>query len=541
MIAWIGYTIVVTLLLGAAALAAERAARVRRMATRWSWALAMLASLLLPGVISSVSVQVPNLLAPAAANRVIALRDVTSASLAPNRWLAGARLPAPVAATVAAGAAAATAADLDPLLKRAWAAVSAAMLLALAASALLLWVRKRRWPQRTLGGSVVYIAPDAGPAVVGLLRPRIVLPAWLLDAPASRQALVLAHEQAHLDARDPQLLTAALCLLVLMPWNLPLWWQLRRLRHAIEVDCDARVLGAGHELQEYGAALIDIGQRQSGLLVAAAAMAESRSLLEQRIRIMVAAPVRRGGAVALLCAGLAGCLVAAAAQVSPPNAGAGTAVKPAYADAPRRQQVDLPASRLLDYEGVYQLDEFLLMTVTRDGRRLWSAIDGQDKLEQYAEREDEFFSRDVTSQVSFKRNARGQVDSLVIHQGGGDMPAPRLDEASAKAVRAKIVQRSHREGPIAGGEAALRRNLDAIVDGRFYADDMTPYLAQQIERQLPQLTERMRKYGKPRSVQFSRVERVWDVYRVEHEHGVQEYHLLINSDGKVSNAYSREL
>ncbi|UUZ52386.1 hypothetical protein LP419_22985 [Massilia sp. H-1] len=45
-------------------------------------------------------------------------------------------------------------------------------------------------------------------------------------------------------ARDPQLLGLALLVLVAMPWNLPMWWQLRRLRHAIEVDCDARVLAA---------------------------------------------------------------------------------------------------------------------------------------------------------------------------------------------------------------------------------------------------------------------------------------------------------
>jgi hypothetical protein len=32
-----------------------------------------------------------------------------------------------------------------------------------------------------------------------------------------------------------------------------LWWQLRRLRHAIEVDCDARVLMAGHNMTTYGA------------------------------------------------------------------------------------------------------------------------------------------------------------------------------------------------------------------------------------------------------------------------------------------------
>src|SRR5438477_356942 len=81
--------------------------------------------------------------------------------------------------------------------------------------------------------------------IVGLLRSRIVVPAWLLSAPESQQTAVIAHEQSHLEAGDPLMLTIALGLLVLMPWNFPLWWQLRRLRRAIEVDCDSRVLRRG--------------------------------------------------------------------------------------------------------------------------------------------------------------------------------------------------------------------------------------------------------------------------------------------------------
>jgi len=75
-------------------------------------------------------------------------------------------------------------------------------------------------------------------------------------------------EQSHLVAGDPRLLTGALCLLVFMPWNLPLWWQLRRLRRAIEVDCDARVLNAGHDVNRYGETLLEVGQRHSAFLAA---------------------------------------------------------------------------------------------------------------------------------------------------------------------------------------------------------------------------------------------------------------------------------
>ena len=52
----------------------------------------------------------------------------------------------------------------------------------------------------------------------------------------------MAHERSHLDAGDPRLIALAVTLLVLMPWNPLLWWQFRRLRRAIEVDCDTRVL-----------------------------------------------------------------------------------------------------------------------------------------------------------------------------------------------------------------------------------------------------------------------------------------------------------
>jgi hypothetical protein len=54
MLAWMSYVIVVSLLLSLAALAMERSARVRQKPTRWLWGTSMIASLLVPLVISSV-------------------------------------------------------------------------------------------------------------------------------------------------------------------------------------------------------------------------------------------------------------------------------------------------------------------------------------------------------------------------------------------------------------------------------------------------------------------------------------------------------
>jgi BlaR1 peptidase M56 len=76
-----------------------------------------------------------------------------------------------------------------------------------------------------MAGVPVHVSDDAGPAIVGLLAPHIVVPRWLMQRPPDVQELVIAHEQGHLEAHDARLVTIALGLLVCMPWNLPLWWQ----------------------------------------------------------------------------------------------------------------------------------------------------------------------------------------------------------------------------------------------------------------------------------------------------------------------------
>jgi beta-lactamase regulating signal transducer with metallopeptidase domain len=176
-----------------------------------------------------------------------------------------------------------------------------------------------RWQDFEMDGHIVANGETVGPAIFGFVRPRIVVPSWLMEMSRTEQRLVIAHEREHLIARDSQVLLVALSVVVLFPWNLPLWWQLRRLRLAVEVDCDARVLRQGADPVRYAQVLLDVGQRFRKTLPQAIALIEPRSDLERRIRRIVRERVRFGVVAATACGALCVAVLVLAAQVQPPS------------------------------------------------------------------------------------------------------------------------------------------------------------------------------------------------------------------------------
>src|SRR5206468_2509002 len=122
---------------------------------------------------------------------------------------------------------------------------------------------------------------------------------------------------AHVRAGDPVLLGAACALVALAPWNPALWIILSRIRLAIEVDCDARLLHGGLSPRSYGSLLVDVAEQASPVRFAATALADGSSHLHQRILAMqphrFAHPLLRGASVALI--GVAGLLAACEAKM----------------------------------------------------------------------------------------------------------------------------------------------------------------------------------------------------------------------------------
>ncbi len=323
MLAWAACALAVSLALGIAALLAEQACRLRGVPTRGCWLAAMALSLLLPLAAPLLPARVLALPGFAPALHAIAAHDAQGI---PARVADG---PAPALVIASARGA-----RLAPALPALAAALSATMLCSLILASLRLQRRARGWRRTRIDGLEVLLAPQAGPAVFGWWQPRVVLPEWLGRQATRARSLALAHEREHLRALDPQLLAACLLLLAALPWCVPMWWQLRRLRCAIEVDCDLRVLRAGGDLVDYCETLIALGQHggaQRGLM---AAVPGPQSLLERRIRIMSARPFPWSRSAAVACTALAAafatCAVAVAAELAPAPPAA-----PAAPEAPR--------------------------------------------------------------------------------------------------------------------------------------------------------------------------------------------------------------
>lgn len=145
---------------------------------------------------------------------------------------------------------------------------------------------RKRWPVMNVSGCKVRLTPNSGPAVIGVIRPEIVVPKWLLDASDEQRKLVVLHELEHIRARDPIVLILGCLIVTLMPWNPVVWWMLYRLRLGIELDCDARVLNKGAVPASYGSMLLDVAGHHSRLIHGVPAFSGSPSILKQRLLAM---------------------------------------------------------------------------------------------------------------------------------------------------------------------------------------------------------------------------------------------------------------
>jgi CubicO group peptidase (beta-lactamase class C family) len=76
--------------------------------------------------------------------------------------------------------------------------------------------------------------------------------------------------------------------------------------------------------------------------------------------------------------------------------------------------------------GTYELGPGFNIDVRRKENGIFIQATGQGEVEAFPRTETEYFLKVVDAQISFIKDSSGKVTSLVLHQGGRDLPAPRV-------------------------------------------------------------------------------------------------------------------
>lgn len=269
--AWLAYCFLIGGALTGGAWVWERSCRWSGGPARWGWVLALAGSVTLPFVLKLV----PQPVWPEAVPMVGMVGVVTLEALT-------------VSARSTPGAV-----TLEAVAIGVWVVLSLAVLLYAYGVVARVAESRRRWRSREVDGERVLVSRDVGPAALGVRRAVVVVPSWALELEADLRRLMLLHEREHVRAGDPRLLLASLMLVALMPWNPVLWFQAARLRNAIELDCDGRVLRHRVDPARYGALLLEVGRRRAVNPLVFATFAEPRVFLTERIRRIARWPLDR--------------------------------------------------------------------------------------------------------------------------------------------------------------------------------------------------------------------------------------------------------
>ncbi|MDQ2664678.1 MAG: TonB family protein [Gemmatimonadota bacterium] len=360
--AWMLSATLFTALLGGAALFAELALRGARRQTRGPWLLALGAGVVWPILTPALRSYLRN--SPTLQDVVV---NVPSVQVIPDA------LP-----VLSVGH------WIDVALLSLWVAASVIALARLAHALVAIRAIRRASEPRMVDDVPVLITNSIGPAVIGVIQPRVLIPASLLELDQSLRRLVLRHEMEHCRAHDPVALTGSAIALALVPWNLPLWWVVRRYRLAIEVDCDARVLATEPNARQYGQLLMLMSQRPRGPMLAPMLVA-SNSHLERRVSAMI--PVSSKGRRMRIAVALSGAifiaLAACSSRISDGIAGPKPEVarRGATADAEKpylEYEIDKPARQIPGTGNIHYPDE--LRGARVEGEVLAQFVVGEDGL-----------------------------------------------------------------------------------------------------------------------------------------------------------------
>lgn len=292
---WMGYAVGIGVLLAGGAWAGERLCEHMGWPRRFAWIAALTLAVVIP-LSARAPAPVPEVsaAAPSPVTSVVQAADPAVPAISGTGWERAAIF--------------------------AWGAASLATLLVFGAILGLTTRSRRRWPRRSVDGEDVYVSEGFGPALIGVARPSVVIPDWLFSEGDRGGRVAILHEREHARARDHLTLLYGAIIAALFPWSPAVWWMVRNLRGAVEIDCDRRVIASGIPADDYGELLLAIGVGQHRRWILTPALLESRHSLERRLKIMAARKMKWSPLRAVTLAGLTLAAVVIACDTNAPTA-----------------------------------------------------------------------------------------------------------------------------------------------------------------------------------------------------------------------------
>lgn len=92
---------------------------------------------------------------------------------------------------------------------------------------------------------------------------------------------------------------------------------------------------------------------------------------------------------------------------------------------PLKTEIKLPASKMDDLAGEYELRPGFILKMWRDGEKFMTQATNQGPVQAFPASENKFFLKVVDAELEFERGADGRAVAVTLHQGGRDMKAPR--------------------------------------------------------------------------------------------------------------------
>ena len=114
-------------------------------------------------------------------------------------------------------------------------------------------------------------------------------------------------------------------------------------------------------------------------------------------------------------------------ELNPGNANGRRALAEMGVQLEEAEGLTLPVETLERYVGDYEIQPGFVLTVTREGTRLFTQATGQPRFEIFAQSETRFYVKEFPAQLEFVVEGEGPAGSVVLFQGGRETPAKRVN------------------------------------------------------------------------------------------------------------------